>query len=136
MKVLRNDVDRVFRIDRAQVALLFSRYLQDWAFNLTVRTKLDAYAREQQADPNNLGEAVERAEKFAFDQLQPTATELFDEQFRRNSHAILLNSGERAEFRISLLQRLQVRFASQKTSEAEIKQSIHTYYEGTVQITK
>jgi len=136
MKVLRNDLDRIFRIDRAQVTLLFSRYLQDWAYNLIVRPKLDAFAREQKADPNNLGEAVERAEKFTFDQLQPIATELFDEQFRRNSHAILLNSGERAEFRISLLQRLQVRFASQKTLQAEIKQSIHTYYEGTVQITK
>ncbi len=140
LKSLRNDLDRVFRIDRAQVALIFSRYLQDWAYHLTVRPKLDAYLREQKADPNNLSDnpdaAVDRAEKFTFDQLQPIAQQLFDEQFRRNTHAVLLNSGGRAEFRISLLQRLQIRFTTPKASRVEIKQVIHTYYEGIVPMTK
>ena len=137
MRSQRNDLDRVHRIDRAQVCLLFSRYLEDWAYNLVVRPKLDSHTRQQlQGDPSNLGDGVERAEKFAFAELQPIAEKLFDEQFRRNTHAILLTNGERAQFRISLLQRLQVRFASQKTSEAEIKQSIHTFYEGILQMPK
>lgn len=137
MKSLRNDLDRVHRIDRAQVTLLFSSFLKDWAYNLAVRAKLDNYVREQlKADPNKLGETSERAEKYAFDLLHPMAETLFDEHFRRNTHAILLNSGERAQFRISLLQRLQVQFTTQRTSDAEIKQSIHTFYEGTIQITK
>jgi hypothetical protein len=136
MKSLRNDLDRVFRIDRAQVALLFTRYLRDWAYNLTVRPKLDAFVRQQKADPNRPEDAAERAEKFTFDQLQPIAQQLFDEQFRRNTHAVLLNNGERAEFRISLLQRLQIRLSSLKTSEAEIKQTIHTYYEGIIPMNK
>ncbi|MDQ3010520.1 MAG: DUF4127 family protein [Acidobacteriota bacterium] len=148
LKSLRNDLDRVFRIDRAQVGLMFSRYLQDWAYNLTVRPKLDAYLLERKGDSNNLpgnqsgnmpgsrDDAVERAEKFAFEQLQPIAKQLFDEQFRRNTHAILLNSGERAEFRISLLQRLQIRFTTLKSSQVEIKQSIHTFYEGIIPMIK
>jgi len=136
MQSLRNDLDRVFRIDRAQVALLFTRYLRDWAYNLTVRPKLDAFLRQQKADPNHPDDAAEGAEKFAFDQLQPIAQQLFDEQFRRNTHAVLLNNGERAEFRISLLQRLQIRLSSLKTSEAEIKQTIHTYYEGIIPMNK
>jgi hypothetical protein len=137
MKSLRNDVDRVHRIDRAQVTLLFSRYLEDWGYNLIVRPKLDEHVQKQlKTTPDKLGENVEAAEKFAFAELQPLADTLFEEQFRRNSHAILLNSGERAQFRISLLQRLLVRLDSQKTSEPEIKQSIHTFYEGTLQPTK
>lgn len=140
LKSLRNDLDRVLRIDRAQVALLFSRYLQDWAYNLTVRPKLEAFLGEQKADSNtspaNSDAAIERAEKFTFDQLQPIAQQLFDEQFRRNTHAVLLNSGERAEFRISLLQRLQIRFTTLRASQVEIKQVVHTYYEGIVPMTK
>jgi hypothetical protein len=137
MKALRNDVDRIHRIDRAQVTLLFTRYLEDWGYNLIVLPKLDEYVQKQlKAPPDKLGQHVEAAEKFAFAQLQPIADELFEEQFRRNSHAILLTNGERAQFRISLLQRLLVRLDSQKTSEPEIKQSIHTFYEGNLQPTK
>lgn len=137
LKMLRNDLDRVHRIDRAQVTLLFNRYLEDWGYNLVVRPKLDQYLRDQvKADPAHLGESVERAEKFAFDELHPIAETLFEEQFRRNSHAILLNSGERAQFRISLLQRLQIRLDSRDTAEADIKQSIHTFYEGMLQVAK
>lgn len=137
MKALRNDLDRIHRIDRAQVTLLFSRYLEDWGYNLIVLPKLDEYVQKQlKTVPDKLGQQVEAAEKFAFAQLQPIADELFEEQFRRNSHAILLNNGERAQFRISLLQRLLVRLDSQKTSKPEIKQSIHTFYEGNLQPTK
>ncbi|HMV48169.1 MAG TPA: DUF4127 family protein [Blastocatellia bacterium] len=137
MKSLRTDADRVLRIDRAQVTLLFSRYLQDWGYNLIVLPKLDEYVQKQlKAAPDNLGQNIEAAEKFAFEQLQPIADELFEEQFRRNSHVILLNNGARAQFRISLLQRLLVRLDSGKTTEAEIKQSIHTFYEGRLLPTK
>jgi hypothetical protein len=137
MKSLRNDLDRVHRIDRAQVTLLFNRYLEDWGYHLIVRPILDEYVQKQlKAAPDKLGANTEAAEKFAFAQLQPVADTLFEEQFRRNSHVILLNSGERAQFRISLLQRLLMRFESRKTSEPEIKQSIHTFYEGTLQPAK
>lgn len=137
MKSLRTDADRVLRIDRAQVTLLFSRYLEDWGYNLIVLPKLDEHVQKQlKVAPDNLGQSIEAAEKFAFAQLQHLADELFEEQFRRNSHAILLNDGRRAQFRISLLQRLLVRLDSGKTSEPEIKQSIHTFYEGSLAPTK
>ncbi len=137
MKSLRTDTDRVLRIDRAQVTLLFSRYLEDWGYNLIVLPRLDEYVQKQlKAAPDNLSQSVEAAEKFSFEQLQSIADELFEEQFRRNSHAILLNDGRRAQFRISLLQRLLVRLDSGKTSEPEIKQSIHTFYEGSLLPTK
>src|SRR5262249_9407908 len=88
--------------------------------------KLDEFARvELKADPNRLEAATDRAEAFAFEQLRQIADSLFNEQFKRNVHAILLSSGARAHFEISMLQRLQVRLPSQKTSEAEIQQSVY-----------
>ncbi|MGH9801418.1 MAG: DUF4127 family protein [Blastocatellia bacterium] len=131
MKSLRDDIDRVHRIERAQVNLLFSRILEDWSYNLIVRARLEEFVRQQsQGDPNQLGDKTDRAEKFVFTALQKLATELFDEQFRRNTHAILMNSGTRVQFRISLLQQLQIRFPSQKASEPEIRQTIHTFFDG------
>lgn len=138
MKSLRNDIDRVHRIDRAQANLLFSRILKDWAYNLVVRPQLDQFVKERlKSDPDKFDEADdERAVQFTFDALKPKADELFDEQFRRNTHVYLMNSGSRVQFRVSLLQRLQIRFSLQKTSRAEIRQMIHTFYEGTLESIK
>lgn len=126
VRFLRDDLARVRRFDRAHFDLLFSSYLRDWAYALAVRPQLDAFVREQlKADPDRLGANADRAEAFAFERIKPMAEELFNEQFKRNLHTILMNTGERAQFEISLLQRLQVRLATQKTSEAEIRQSVY-----------
>jgi len=126
VKFMRDDIDRVLRFDRAQFELLFSRYLTDWAYALTVRPALDDFVKsELKSDPNRLDAATERAEAFAFERVKQSAEELFKEQFRRNVHAILLSGGERAQFQISMMQRLQVRLPTRKTSEAEIRQSVY-----------
>lgn len=131
IKSLRNDIDRVHRIERHQINLLFSRILEDWAYNLIVRQQLDEFVRQQlKANPTELGEQTESAEKFTYDALQQHANDLFNEQFRRNSHAVLMNSGTRVQFRVSLLQRLQVRFSTRNTTEPEFRQNIHTFFDG------
>ncbi len=100
--------------------------MTDWAYALTARPKLDDFVKsELKSDPNRLGAATERAEAFAFEQIKQSAEQLFKEQFKRNIHAILLSTGERAQFEISMMQRLQVRFPTRKTSEAEIRQSVY-----------
>jgi len=135
MKSLRDDIDRVHRIDRAQANLLFSRLLKDWAYDLIVRPQVDQFVRDRlKSDPDKFDEeTADRAVQFTFDALKPKADELFDEQFRRNTHVYLMNNGSRVQFRVSLLQRLQIRFPLQKTSKAEIRQMIHTFYEGTLE---
>jgi len=126
VRFMRDDLARVRRFDRAHFDLLFSRYLSDWAYALTIRPKLDDFVKtELKADPNRLGAATERAEAFAFEQVKQSAEQLFNEQFKRNIHAILLSTGERAQFEISMMQRLQVRLSTRKTSEAEIRQSVY-----------
>jgi hypothetical protein len=138
VKFMRDDVDRVLRFDRANFELLFSSYLTDWAYALTVRPALDDFVKgELKADPNRLPNspedsppdgreaATERAEAFVFGRIKQSAEELFKEQFRRNVHAILLSGGERAQLQISMLQRLQVRLPTRKTSEVEIRQSVY-----------
>lgn len=131
IKSLRSDIDRVHRIERAQINWLFSRILEDWAYQLIVRPRLEDFVRQQlKADPAQLDNQTERAEKFVYDALQTLANELFDEQFRRNAHAVLLNSGTRIQFRVSLLQRLQVRFSTRNTAEPELRQNIHTFFDG------
>ncbi|HKQ78709.1 MAG TPA: DUF4127 family protein [Blastocatellia bacterium] len=126
VKFMRDDIDRMSRFDRAHFDLLFSRYLTDLAYELTIRPKLDDYVKnELKSDPNRLEAATERAEAFAFEQIKQSAEQLFREQFKRNIHAILLSTGERAQFEISMMQRLQVRFPTRKTSEAEIRQSVY-----------
>jgi hypothetical protein len=126
VRFLRDDLARVRRFDRAHLDLLFSSYMRDWAYALTVRPQLDTFIREQlKADPDRLGANAERAEAFAFERIRTIAEELFNEQFKRSIHAIGLSTGERVQFEISMLQRLQVRLPLQKTSEAEIRQSIY-----------
>ena len=131
IKSLRNDIDRIHRIERNQINMLFSRILEDSAFHWTVRAQLDEFVRQKlKADPAQLGDKTVAAEKFTHEALQKLAAELFDEQFRRNTHAVLMNSGTRVQFRVSLLQGLQVRFSTRKTSEPEIRQHIHTFFDG------
>ncbi|MFN0110148.1 MAG: DUF4127 family protein [Blastocatellia bacterium] len=131
IRSLRNDIDRVHRIERAQVNLLFSRILEDWGYNTIVRPRLDEFVRSKlRSEPDKMGDNIELAEKLAFGALQKLAAELFDEQFRRNTHAILMNSGTRVQFRVSVLQQLQIRFPSQNIFEPEIKQTIHTFFDG------
>ncbi|MBO0724617.1 MAG: DUF4127 family protein [Blastocatellia bacterium] len=138
VKFMRDDVDRVLRFDRANFELLFSSYLTDWAYALTVRPALDDFVKgELKSDPNLLPNspenslpdgreaATERAEAFAFGRIKQSAEELFKEQFRRNVHAILLSGGERAQLQLSMMQRLQVRLPTRKTSEVEIRQSVY-----------
>ena len=126
VRFLRDDLARVRRFDRAHFDLLFSGYLRDWAYALIVRPELDAFVREQlKSDPNRLGANADRAAAFAFEQIRPIAEQLFNEQFKRNIHAILLSTGERVQFEISMLQRLQVRLAAQNASEADIRQSVY-----------
>ncbi|HEX5085889.1 MAG TPA: DUF4127 family protein [Blastocatellia bacterium] len=126
VKFMRDDIDRVLRFDRAQFELLFSRYLTDWAYALTIRPAMDDFVKgELKTDPDRLGTATERAEAYAFERVKQSAEELFREQFRRNIHAILLSEGERAQLQIWMMQRLQVRLPTQKTSEVEIRQSVY-----------
>lgn len=134
IRFLRDDVDRVGRIDRAHVNLLFKSYLSDWAYALEIRPKLEAFVREQlKADPARLGAYTERAEDFARRELRALAEELFSDQFKNNVHAILLNHGERARFELRFVQTLQLRLPSQKISEAEIRPAIYLLYIGNVQ---
>lgn len=126
IKFLRDDLPRLRRIDRAQFTLLFNRYLTDWVYAVRVRSDLDAFVRgELRSRPESLGASVDRAAAFADERIRPLAEEIFNEQFRRNLHALLLSTGERVIFEIGLLQRLHVRFASPQVADLEILQSFH-----------
>ncbi|MBO0798526.1 MAG: DUF4127 family protein, partial [Blastocatellia bacterium] len=124
IRFLRDDLDRVRRIDRAQIAFLLSRYLTDWAYPSQIRPRMPR------------GANLETAESFVIDQLKPLAEELFDDQFKRNAHSYLLSYGERADFEVRLLQRLLVRLypnptpASAQGFEVEIRPSVYLYYHG------
>lgn len=134
IRFLRDDVDRVKRIDRSHVNLLFSRYLTDWAYALEVRPKLETFVRDQlKADPNRLGGDAERAEDFAQREIRAIADELFRDQFKDHLHAILLKSGERAQFELSFVQTLRLRLPSQKVSEVEITPAVYLIYTGNLQ---
>jgi hypothetical protein len=134
IRFLRDDVDRVGRIDRAHVNLLFKSYLSDWAYALEIRPKLEAFVREQlKADPARLGANTERAEEFAQREIRALAEEFFKDQFKDNVHGILLNSGERAQFVLRFVQTLRLRLPSQKTSEAEIQPAVYLVYIGNLQ---
>jgi Protein of unknown function (DUF4127)/beta-N-acetylglucosaminidase len=127
IRFLRDDLDRVRRIDRAQAALLLSRYLSDWAFPFYVRPKLQSSDTEVIKSGN-----LEAVETFALNQLKPLADEIFLDQFKRNAHSYLLSYGERADFEVHLLQRLMVRLYPSKSQsfEVEIKPSIYNFHHG------
>lgn len=130
IRFLRDDLDRVSRFDRAQVSLLLSRYLTDWAFPFHIRPKL-----QEQLNPESLkpGANMEAVEANTLNQMRPLADELFNE-FKRNIHTFLLSNGERAQFEVRLMQRLLLRLYSRADSpqgvDAEIKPAVYIVYLG------
>jgi hypothetical protein len=94
LRFLRDDTERVRRTERAQIASLLNSYLREALFPTL------------QGDAS--GTLTER-ETRAVTALRPQAVTLFNEQFRRNLHSLLLSTGARAEFELRELQRLQVR---------------------------
>lgn len=134
IRFMRDDLDRVRRIDRAQIRLLMSRYLTDFFFPFRIREDVLNYAKTelklQEIPADN-----ERLNDYATDRIRVVAEELFNEQFRRNIHATLLSTGERAQFEIRLLQRVQVRiYPSRHTSsrlpDVEITPSVYLVHLG------
>ena len=114
IRSLRDDYDRLHRIDHARARLLLARCLSDYVYPLAVRGDL------RDATPSEF-------ERLASARLMPLASELFNEQFRRNIHATRLVTGDRARFEISLLQQLRLRFSSRDSvgGRPEILPSIH-----------
>lgn len=120
-KFLRDDIDRLHRIERAQVELLFTRYVVDWGYAKKVRPQLEAHVRDVlKADPHELGAAAERAEEFARGELTTLAEGLFAEQFRRNIHSVLFVETGRVEFMLHSLQRFQFRLPWARTDVPEV----------------
>ncbi|HYE74894.1 MAG TPA: DUF4127 family protein, partial [Blastocatellia bacterium] len=130
-KFLRDDIDRLHRIESAHVETIFSRYLLDWGYHRKIRPLLELHAREVlNADPLNLGDNTEKAEEFAYSEIATLAEGLFNEQFRRNIHSILLPEAGRVEFRLDNIQRFQFRLPWQSTETPEIIPRIYValYY--------
>lgn len=120
-KFLRDDIDRLQRIERAQVEAIFSRYLLDWGYSKKIRPLLELHVREVlKADPKNLADSVEKAEQFAYSEISTLAEGLFNEQFRRNIHSVLLADAGRVEFRLDAVQRFQFRLPWKSTEVPEI----------------
>lgn len=133
IKFLRDDVERLRRTERAQIALSLGSYLRDWAYPLYVRPKLDNFLRTARQPATETDNAIEQAEAFALSELKPHAEKLFAEQFRRNIHAVLLATGERAEFEITILQRLQIRLnalTADALADPEIRPVTHLAHLG------
>ena len=127
-KVLRPslEVEQLRRAERAQVELMLTRYLEDWAYAGSIRARVEQYLRGQlKAEPNKLGEATEVTETFANTELKLVAEELFRTQFRYNLHSVMLGNGMRADFQVELLQRFRARFPLQRTDELELDISVH-----------
>jgi hypothetical protein len=127
-KVLRTslEVDQLQRAERAQVELMMTRYLEDWLYASKLRPLLEAYVREElKADPSNLGSATEAAEAFLSNEIKIVAEELFRNQFRYNTHSVLLGDGTRATFQVEILQRCRARLPWQRTNEIELDVGIH-----------
>ena len=123
LHALRDDLDRLFRIERAQVRLLFSRYLNDQIFPDEILPAL--LAAKIGVDEASRTEILTR--------LQAPATVLFNEQFRRNLHATRMANGERAQFQIALLQQLRLRLLTDSVTPAvEIIPAIHLAWLGTL----
>ncbi len=99
LRFLRDDIERIRRIERNQIAASMSAYLRDAVYP-TLAFDVSGLAA---------GTLAER-EAAAQNALRPAAETLFNEQFKNNVHAVKLNTDERVEFVSRLLQRLQVRF--------------------------
>jgi hypothetical protein len=76
------------------------------------------------ADPLHLGAARERAETFAREEVTRVSEEIFREQFFRNTHAILIPTGERAVFELRALQRIQLRFGWDTIDDLELRAGV------------
>ena len=125
IKFLRDDVARLLRTERAQVGLLLSAFLRDWAYPAHTRPALDNYLRTH---PQLKPEQIEQAEAFARGELKLDAEKLFAEQFKRNIHAPLFMTGERVEFEITMLQRLELRLNAltpDALAEPEIRAAVY-----------
>ncbi len=121
IRFLRDDIDRVQRFDRAHISLLLSRYLTDWNFPLHLRSKLPSQSKDS-------------VETFALGEMKQFLEELFNEQFRRNTHSFLLHNGERAQFEVRQFQRLLTRLYPQadspQTFEVEARPSVYLVHLG------
>ena len=120
-KVLRLKMteEQLQRGERAQVEMMLMRYIEDWGYATVVKPKLETYLKE----PNI---SAEQAEEFLKNNLQTLGNQLFDQQFRRNIHSVMLASGQRAPFIVSLLQRLSAHFAEPgNINEIEVEVGVH-----------
>ncbi len=133
IKFLRDDVERLRRTERTQIALLLGSYLRDWAYPQHMRPALETFLRTHRKPASEQFTGTEQAETFALGELKLYAEKLFAEQFKRNIHAVLLATGERAEFEITLLQRQQIRLNAltpDELAEPEIKLVMHLAHLG------
>jgi hypothetical protein len=127
-KVLRPslDLEQLRRAERAQVELMLTRYLEDWAYASNLRARLEQHVKsELKADPARLGVATEQAEAFANAELKRVADDLFRTQFRYNLHSVLLGNGQRADFQVEMLQLFKARFPLQRIDELELNLSVY-----------
>ncbi len=127
-KVLRPrlEVEQLRRAERAHIELMLTRYMEDWAYAGSLRSRIETQLREKlKADPNKLGDATEAAEALASAELKLVAEEVFRTQFRYNLHSVMLGNGMRADFQVELLQRFKARFPLQRTDELELDISVH-----------
>ena len=126
MKFLRGDIDQLHRAERAQIEYQFQRLLQQFVYGRDVRPKLESFVQsELKSDPSNLGAGRDRAEAFARKEIETVAEKLFAEQYQRNSHSILISTGERIVFEVGALQRLQLRLGWGAASELDIRPGIY-----------
>ncbi len=109
LRFLRDDVERVRRTERNQIAASLSAYLRE-----------AIYPTLSLESSGSLAEREVRVQAA----LRPHADTLFSEQFYRNVHAVLLNTNERVEFQLRLLQRLQVRL-DEATNAPEIRTDVN-----------
>ncbi len=131
LRFLRDDPNRVFRVDRALIGLLLGSYLADYSYRRLIAPRVEEWRRETA----NLSEAsLTGIEGRALPLLRDEAESIFNSQFRRNLHAILLRNGERMQFEIRLLQRLRLNLAVPSDAdaplEAIIRPSIHLVHTG------
>ena len=120
-KVLRlqMSVDQLQRSERSHIEMMLMRYIEDWGYSSVVKPKLELYLQAPERSP-------EMIEEFVKNNLQTLGNELFEKQFRRNIHSVLLPSGKRAPFLVSILQRLSVRLAEPpKINEIEVEVGIY-----------
>jgi hypothetical protein len=95
LRFLRDDIERIRRVERNQIGASLSAWLRDAVFPALALAASGSLAeRETQAQTA----------------LRPEAETIFNEQFKGNVHAVRRNTGERVEFMTRFLQRLQVRF--------------------------